>query len=181
MIHIKPEVSVFSWHVWVSHISIGGQSGGGQELHLHPLGRTFQILLVLGRCCHCSEYHKLYSRWRSPGNPTRTSTHSFTNRRISVRKAQAHEVFWISPTRVPCLDAVQWSPNCTLPSPLISTSPLPFLSGFRFLSTGGGSQSATGTGLLGGVFGLDLKPIWAGGGTCIPNEEKSNVPGVMGT
>lgn len=35
----------------------------------------------------------------------------------------------------------------------------PFLSGLRFLSTGGGSQSATGTGLLGGVFGLDLKPI----------------------
>lgn len=36
---------------------------------------------------------------------------------------------------------------------------LAFLSGLRFLSTGGGSQSATGTGLLGGVFGLDLKPM----------------------
>lgn len=57
---------------------------------------------------------------------------------------------------------------------------LPFLSGLRFLSTGGGSHSATGIGLLGGVFGLDLNPMCAGGGTCIPNSEKSKVLGVMG-
>lgn len=58
---------------------------------------------------------------------------------------------------------------------------LTFLSGLRFRSTGGGSQSTTGTGLRGGVLGLDRKPMWAGGGTCMPKEEKSNVPGVMGT
>lgn len=57
----------------------------------------------------------------------------------------------------------------------------PFLSGLRFRSTGGGSHFSAGTDRLGGVFGLDLKPMWEGGGTCFPNNGKSNVPGVIGT